>query len=879
MPRTTRSPGPAEPAITFVVPGTPAGRRGATGAAGADGTRAGAGTGLGSTDSDVAAGTVTAAVRVQSRRAGTELQRLSAVPGQDLVVLRLAEGPPLVLHPATARDLFLGQQSQLSRTAVPAGAEPGEVLVSPQLGWAGLEQAAPTRAGGFMGQALLAGFEVVKSRLGGQALDLGVRTLVRRVDAQVEAGVYRLERDRLPALKGSGLRLEALPAAAGGGPLLVLLHGTFVDTAGTFGKLWSQHRPRVGELFERYGGRVYALDHPTLGASPIANALMLARALPAGARLHLLTHSRGGLVAEVLARVAGQQGVLGAAERAHFAGAEHARDRRDLDALAAEVAAKGIQVERLVRVACPARGTLLASHRLDAYLSVLRWTLQLSGLTALPALVELLSEVARVRADPQRIPGLAAMIPGAPLIDWLNDAEAPIPGTLRVIAGDLEGDGLVSWLKTLLADAFYWTDNDIVVQTRSMYGGTPRAPAADGAAGATFLLERGPQGSHFEYFGQERSARAVFEALLQEAPEGFDEIGPLSWAGQSAEGRRGARHRSGAGPAAERPAVFVLPGILGSHLKAGSKRIWLGWRLFGSLEALAYDANDEQVQPDGTIGLIYDALIDHLADNHEVIEFAFDWRRPIEHEARRLARAVEAELDRRGASGRPVRMVAHSMGGVLARTMQLEAPEVFARMMQREGARLLMLGTPNGGSWAPMQVLSGDDTFGNTLAAFGSPLRDRRARQLMASMPGFIQLQAGLLDQRLGLAHAATWQRLADDDLARVEQANWWHGHAGEPALAAYTWGVPPQAVLDQAVALRRRLDLQRDEALPAFADKLLLVVGKAAFTPDGFDWARTAWPTWARPRAATAASRSPAPACPACAPGRWTPSTAACPT
>ena len=35
--------------------------------------------------------------------------------------------------------------------------------------------------------------------------------------------------------------------------------------------------------------------------------------------------------------------------------------------------------------------------------------------------------------------------------------------------------------------------------------------------------------------------------------------------------------------------------------------------------------------------------------------------------------------------------------------------------MARDGARLLMLGTPNGGSWAPMQVLSGDDTFGNTL--------------------------------------------------------------------------------------------------------------------------------------------------------------------
>ena len=37
-------------------------------------------------------------------------------------------------------------------------------------------------------------------------------------------------------------------------------------------------------------------------------------------------------------------------------------------------------------------------------------------------------------------------------------------------------------------------------------------------------------------------------------------------------------------------------------------------------------------------------------------------------------------------------------------------------MLARDGARVLMLGTPNGGSWAPMQVLSGDDTFGNMLS-------------------------------------------------------------------------------------------------------------------------------------------------------------------
>ena len=58
-----------------------------------------------------------------------------------------------------------------------------------------------------------------------------------------------------------------------------------------------------------------------------------------------------------------------------------------------------------------------------------------------------------------------------------------------------------------------------------------------------------------------------------------------------------------------------------------------------------------------------------------MIEFAFDWRRPIEDEARRLASVVDAALDARDASGQPVRLLAHSMGGLVARTMQLERPD------------------------------------------------------------------------------------------------------------------------------------------------------------------------------------------------------------
>lgn len=760
-------------------------------------------------------------VRVAAQRAGSAAVRVTAVPGEDVVVLHIAGGPPLLLHPENARDLLLGQGTATRSAAAAAG----DVPVPAQLRWRGLEQAAPTRSRGFLGDVVLSAFEVLTGFVKDRAVTLATSAVLERVDGQVDAGVYALDALSLQPLKGSRRKLAMVPPAAE--PMLVLIHGTFVDTVSTFGKLWVMHPQRVRELFAAYGNRVYALDHPTLGASPIANALTLVQALPAGARLHLATHSRGGLVAEVLARLAAQP-ALTAADLDFFAGTGYAGQRTELQALAAAVAAKGLRVERVLRVACPARGTLMASKRLDAYLSVLKWTLELSGVPALPALVGFLAEVARRRADPAEVPGLAAMIPDTPLVNWLNAAEEPIAGDLRVVAGDLQGDSVTSWLKTLLADAYYWTDNDIVVQTRSMYGGAPRH------GGAHFLLDQGGRVTHFDYFANERTVAALVDGLTQPQPAGFRVIGPLSWAGRDSGGVRAARL---AGGGAERPAVFVLPGILGSNLAAGGHRIWLSLRLVGGLARLRYQAGvADDVAPDGPIALVYDELGEYLAASHEVIEFAYDWRRPIEEEARRLADAVEQALDARAASGQPVRLLAHSMGGVLARTMQLERPATWQRLMARPGARLLMLGTPNGGSWAPMQVLSGDDTFGNALAAFGSPLRDRQARQMMAEMPGFIQLQAALTDPARSLDIEATWRRLADDDLRAVQQANWWHRSAGEAMQEAYVWGVPPQAVLDQARALRQRLDLQCRDSLPDFADRLLLVVGRARYTPDGYE-------------------------------------------
>ena len=479
-------------------------------------------------------GVVKQSVRVGARRGEGHDVRVTAVPGEDVVVLQIANGPALTLHPETARDLMLAQQSEIKRSRSRSGADqpgPNEVTVPAQLQWRGLEQSAAVRGKtrGFLGDVLLSAVQVITGAATGGAADFVAAKAVQHVDDQVTAGLYALSSESLPPLKGKGTPLKQAPAAPDGAPLLVFVHGTFSTTSSSFAKLWSLHPQHVRSLFAKYANRVYALEHPTLSVSPISNALTLVQALPKGARLHLVTHSRGGLVAEVLARVCANP-KLGSDDIAFFKGAEYKSQRDALTTLADEVRSRDIQVERIVRVACPARGTLLASKRLDAYLSVFKWTLELAGIPVAPALLEFLAEVAQRRADVELIPGLAAQIPDSPLIRWLHAVDEAIPGELRVVAGDIEGDSVTSWLKTLMADAFYWSDNDLVVQTSSMYGGAPRA------AGASFVLDQGGKVSHFNYFSNERTAEAVVNALTQDTPTGFRVIGPLSWAGESSTG-------------------------------------------------------------------------------------------------------------------------------------------------------------------------------------------------------------------------------------------------------------------------------------------------------------------------------------------------------
>jgi pimeloyl-ACP methyl ester carboxylesterase/tetratricopeptide (TPR) repeat protein len=483
-------------------------------------------------------------------------RRAEAVPGRDLVALHLGQGLKLYLHPQTAAEVL--QPGALAAGKRGGGGGKRSVEVKAQLLAPSLRESS-RGLGDKLGRVILEGMDIIKDAaldvvqdavsglVAGQMLDKAAEVAAQKaaeaLDAQVVPGVYALSSDHLDNLKESQATPlpDGIPASGDlDEPILVLIHGTFSNTAGAFGALWKDHPRVVEELFDKYDDRVYGLEHPTLTVSPVINALALAQQLPEDAKVHMLTHSRGGLVAEVLACVA--QDRASALERAATL---NDGDREAVQALAKLVGERNIKVERIVRVACPASGTTLASKRLDAYMSVFEWTLRLAQVPVVPELVDFIATVAQYRCDDATMPGLAAQVPDSPLIKWLRGG--PAGGALRVLAGDIEarrGDGemfsILAWAKQLLSDAFYWEDNDLVVQTASMFGGGKRDSAS-----ALYALSQGPDVSHGRYFRNAESARLVSQALMSDKPSGFKPITDRQRLAEVGETKVEARSRGG----------------------------------------------------------------------------------------------------------------------------------------------------------------------------------------------------------------------------------------------------------------------------------------------------------------------------------------------
>jgi len=263
-------------------------------------------------------------------------------------------------------------------------------------------------------------------------------------------------------------------------PWLVFIHGTASSTEGSFGGLWDGGvNPRMSQLLTHYPKRVLAFQHRTLSQNPIQNALELAQQFPKGARLHVVSHSRGGLVGELLCRsMMEDRFPFDSDDLQVFNLLDRKDDLKQLEQLGDLLHQKQLVIERFVRVGCPARGTTLASGRLDRYLSIILNVVQaipgLKGNPVVEGLSAFMLAVVKNRTQPEELPGLEAQMPGSPLVRVLNRPGMRTRADLHILGGDLAGEGIVGRLKTFVTDLFYREDHDLVVNTPAMFGGTER---------------------------------------------------------------------------------------------------------------------------------------------------------------------------------------------------------------------------------------------------------------------------------------------------------------------------------------------------------------------------------------------------------------------
>ncbi|MBN2525242.1 MAG: CHAT domain-containing protein [Deltaproteobacteria bacterium] len=557
------------------------------------------------------------------------------------------------------------------------------------------------------------------------AMDFAFPKIIRNIEEKhiPNPGLYRLNaKGELTDRQDGKIKTD--------NPILVLIHGTFSSTRGGFANLFeSRDWDRMINAYKIEN--MFALEQHTVTCSPALNAIHLAEAIQSGAKVHLLSHSRGGLVGDLLCRYPWENRHVDA----YFKGEQYAHIREEL-ALLANVRGD-FEVERFARVAAPAAGTLLASDRLDKYLNVI---LSVAGKLMGPNALwfEFIKAIAmaivatRTRAD--ALPGIQAMMP--PLegsenahgfIPFLNVA-TPRGKDLAVIAGDVEGGGFFDRVKSFFSDLYYHEDNDFVVDSKSMFRGVPRKKARG-------FYYRAPRANHFSYFKEPETRSRIVDWLVDGNETGFR---PLS-AAEPYGGLRGTAPVRSIKPVLYRenlPTVFLIPGIMGSHLAVDGERHWisifeLAWK---GMAPLQIDKPD--VAAEALVDMAYEKLFHRLTPHYNVRPFPYDWRKPMMESARLLAIEIEAELKRHN---RPIRLIAHSMGGLVARTLIMDRPELWKQLTER-GGRLLMMGTPNQGSFVPAQVLTKKHALMKQLAVVAIRHNLDELTGVVREFPGMIEL-------------------------------------------------------------------------------------------------------------------------------------------
>lgn len=540
-------------------------------------------------------------------------------------------------------------------------------------------------------------------------------------------------------------------------PFFLFIHGTSSDTFGAFQDLADSQAWKT--LFDVYGENVIAFQHRTLTESPLKNVVKLAGMLPDNASLHIMSHSRGGIVGDILSKYSGVKGPHRGFNEKHIALLEAEENREEdikhIEELNEIFNTKAITVEKFIRVACPAAGTKLASKRLDHILNVFG---NLIPGVFVDLLTELLSAAVASKDDVDVLPGLEAQSPDSPFIKILNDPseEVAIDGkSLVVISGNgslsVSGNGLL----VILGKLFYWQRNDLVVNTDSMYLGVNRKNNIQ------YFFDQGPAVNHVKYFENKQTIEAIdfaFKAKEGELIPGFKSVPQIAVpSSDRALIEHGELYPPETPPSGNKPIVVLLPGIMGSNLERLNKELWLhyGRIIGGGLTKLNYTPKNK-IEANSVVKTSYFKLYEWLSVKYDVVVFPYDWRKPLPESAADFNKKIKELM----AINQPIKIIGHSMGGVLVRDFIIQHDNTWKTLNKSEGFKLLFLGSPLGGSHRILAVLFGKDAIINKLAKIDLFHTKKRLLEMFSKFPGILGLLPLTKEPDEDYASMATWKKM-----------------------------------------------------------------------------------------------------------------------
>ena len=216
-------------------------------------------------------------------------------------------------------------------------------------------------------------------------------------------------------------------------------------------------------------------------------------------------------------------------------------------------------------------------------------------------------------------------------------------------------------------------------------------------------------------------------------------------------------------PTGNRPIVILLPGIMGSNLIRNEKEIWLhyGRILTGGLTKLDYNSGNV-IEADSVVKTSYYKLYKWLSNKYDVIVYPFDWRQPLNESASEFNDKIQDVLNVAIKRKQPIKIIGHSMGGVLVRDFMINHKQTWDKLNETEGFRLVYLGSPLGGSHRILAVLFGEDAIIKKLSKLDLRHTKKRLLKMFSKFPGILSLLPLTTEDREDYANLEVWKEMRD---------------------------------------------------------------------------------------------------------------------